>query len=455
MSRPIPRERAVVFVAGLGYGDESKGATVDYLAATIPDTVAVIRWSGGAQAAHNVRHGDRHHTFRQFGSGTLLDVRTILRAPMLVNPILLAVEAAELAAKGIQNPLGLIVADAWCLVTTPIHIAMNRARELARGELRHGSTGLGIGETVAYDLAVRQHAKTGEAVGNFRVLADARVPALTMGALRDRAETISTLDALARYARPLLDAVDDPDAQHESVHIMADELCAIAAHVAIVDEIDSFVGTAMDLGSVIFEGSQGLLLDEWHGFHPHTTWSTVTPRGLVDGLRAGGRDPYVLGLTRTYSTRHGAGPMPTQDDRLELPEPDNREGRYQGGWRMGHLDLPALRYASAVAGQVDGVGVSHMDMLPAAREAGIPLMVADTWNGKLHPLMADRSHDLTRLDKLTSLASTATPDLQPAPEDPQQLLELIAGAVGAPIALTADGPRRMDRTLVSMDGSVR
>ncbi|MFZ2242157.1 MAG: adenylosuccinate synthetase, partial [Gordonia amarae] len=68
---------APIIVVGLGYGDESKGATVDYLASTIRDTAAVVRWSGGAQAAHNVCHGPRHHTFRQFGSGTLRGVRTI------------------------------------------------------------------------------------------------------------------------------------------------------------------------------------------------------------------------------------------------------------------------------------------------------------------------------------------------------------------------------------------
>ena len=87
--------RQTIIVAGLGYGDESKGATVDYLAAALPDVVAVVRWSGGAQAAHNVRHGHRHHTFSQFGSGTFCDVRTILRAPMLVNPILLVAEAGQ------------------------------------------------------------------------------------------------------------------------------------------------------------------------------------------------------------------------------------------------------------------------------------------------------------------------------------------------------------------------
>lgn len=98
--------RQTIIVAGLGYGDESKGATVDYLAAALPDVVAVVRWSGGAQAAHNVRHGHRHHTFSQFGSGTFCDVRTILRAPMLVNPILWSPRPTPWSPKGSSTRWG-------------------------------------------------------------------------------------------------------------------------------------------------------------------------------------------------------------------------------------------------------------------------------------------------------------------------------------------------------------
>lgn len=442
--------RQAIVVVGLGYGDESKGASVDYLAATIPDTAAVVRWSGGAQAAHNVRHGHRHHTFHQFGSGTFLDVRTILRAPMLVNPILLAAEASALEALAVRDPLSLIVADAACLVTTPIHIAMNRARELARGAARHGSTGLGVGETVAYDLAVRSRARRGDVIGNFVAPGDApSVPALTLGMLRDRTATITALDAMARYAAPLLDAVDDADARHESVSEMADALCDVVEHIGITDDVDGLLVTTLDSGTVLFEGSQGLLLDEWHGFHPHTTWSTVTPRHLVADLEASGRTPYVLGLTRTYATRHGAGPFPTEDGDLVLPEPDNREGRYQGGWRTGHLDLPALRYAAKVAGRVDGVAVSHLDQVPTAAAGAAPLMFADRWSGQGDPLPFDLRHDLGRLEHLTRLAQVAQPELIPLPGDVDEVLDLISAAVGAPVALTSAGPTRGDRTLVS------
>ncbi|WP_430594738.1 adenylosuccinate synthetase [Isoptericola sp. QY 916] len=445
--------RQAIVVVGLGYGDESKGATVDHLAASTPDAVAVVRWSGGGQAAHNVRHGARHHTFRQFGSGTFLDVRTVLRAPMLVDPVLLAAEAHALEGQGVHDPLGLVVADARCLVTTPVHAAMNRARELARGAGRHGSTGLGIGETVAYDLAVRARARAGDAVGNFTAPAAApRGSAPTLATLRDRRRTVAALDALARYAAPLLESVDDGDVAHPSVSEMASLLCAIAGDVEITDDIDRRLGDALGAGTVLFEGSQGLLLDEWHGFHPHTTWSTVTPRHLVRELEAAGHRPFVLGLTRTYSTRHGAGPMPTEDAGLVLPEPDNREGRYQGGWRTGHLDLPALRYASRVAGRLDGVAVSHLDAIAAAAAAGTPLQVAGSWGGDRQPLTFAAHPDLARAERLTAAAASALPDLAPLPDDPAAVLRLVEDAVGAPVVLTADGPRRTDRSPRVGDG---
>jgi adenylosuccinate synthase len=435
---------APVVVVGLGYGDEAKGATVDFLASQIPDTTAVVRWSGGAQAAHNVCHGVRHHTFRQFGSASLLDVRTILRAPMMINPLSLAAEAGELEALGVVDPLALITADAHALVTTPIHVAMNRAREVLRGNARHGSTGEGIGETTAYAIAVAERARAGDVIGNFPVLADApAVPAPTMATLRDRTATLRSLDALATYADPLLTAAGDDVGALPPIETIADVLCEIAGQIRIVDDIDTHLADALSAGTVLFEGSQGVLLDEWNGFHPYTTWSTIVPTDLVDWLTSSGHKPYVLGLTRSYATRHGAGPMPTEDPVLDLPDLHNREGRYQGAWRTGHLDLPALRYAAAVAGPLDGVAVSHLDVLGT-----VALQVADTWAGQSHPLTPTHTDDTAPLEQLTALASQAQPDYRPLPVGVDAVTDLIAEATGAPVVITAMGPRRTDRSIL-------
>jgi adenylosuccinate synthase len=404
----------------------------------------VVRWSGGAQAAHNVCHGARHHTFRQFGSASLLDVRTILRAPMMVNPLSLAAEAGELEALGVVDPLGLITADARALVTTPIHVAMNRAREALRGNARHGSTGEGIGETTAYALAVAERAPAGAVVGNFPILTDApAVPAPTLATLRNRCATIRSLDALAAFADPLLIAAGHGSGSLPSIETIADALCDIAGQINIGDDIDAHLAAAMSAGTVIFEGSQGVLLDEWNGFHPYTTWSTIVPTDLIGRLTRIGYDPYVLGLTRCYATRHGAGPMPTEDPALDVPDVHNREGRYQGAWRAGHLDLPALRYAAAISGRLDGVAVSHLDVLET-----VGLQVADTWAGKSQPLTPAGARDTAALAQLTALASRARPDYRPVPVGIDAVTDLIAGATGASVVITAAGPRRTDRRIL-------
>ncbi|HEY8077289.1 MAG TPA: adenylosuccinate synthetase, partial [Labilithrix sp.] len=141
----------VTLIAGLGYGDEGKGTTVDFLA-RVAKTRLVVRYNGGAQAAHNVVDGERHHTFAQLGSATLSGVPTLLSRHVLVNPIALFAEARHLEAIGVRDPLGMLRVEADALVTTPFHVAANRLREMSRSG-RNGSCGMGIGETMGDSLA--------------------------------------------------------------------------------------------------------------------------------------------------------------------------------------------------------------------------------------------------------------------------------------------------------------
>ena len=309
-----PFEDRDIVVVDLGFGDAGKGATVDWLCSDQADlgVAAVVRFNGGAQAAHNVTVGERHHTFSQFGSGTLSGVPTFLSRFVLVEPIALAREARALEALGVRNPFDLIRIDVRALLTTPIHVAANRAREDARGGNRHGSCGKGIGETAAYALEV----------ANAPTVGDCRRP----DSLRRK------LSALATFYGPLI-----AESRHgfPPIDDMVDMYAEFGAVVDIADP--DALGALGARGRLVFEGAQGVLLDEWRGFHPHTTWSTVEPsnaRAMIDEL---GRDSYVLGVTRTYMTRHGAGPFPTEDPELAkvLPELHNGTGEYQGGFRMG------------------------------------------------------------------------------------------------------------------------
>jgi adenylosuccinate synthase len=347
-----------VVVVGLGFGDEGKGAVVDALCADLP-TEAVVRFNGGAQAAHNVVADGRHHTFSQFGSGTLAGVPTHLSRFVLVEPFALAEEARRLTAAGVADPLRLVSVAGSALLTTPFHIHANRAREDARGDRRHGSCGKGIGETVWYSLL--GGAARGDRVEGQRVLGTPGAPPRVADCARPDVLR-RKLDALARFYAPLA----------RPRHTVA-ELVAVyrdfADAVRVTD--DDEVHRLADRGRLVLEGAQGVLLDQHHGFHPHTTWSNTTPVNARELL--GGRAHTVVGVTRTYHTRHGAGPLPTEDPALldRYPERHNGTGDYQGAWRVGHLDAALLDRAIAVCGGVDALAVTHLDA-PTPSVVGAP-----------------------------------------------------------------------------------
>ena len=127
-------------------------------------------------------------------------------------------------------------------------------------------------------------------------------------------------------------------------------------------------------GTLVFEGAQGVLLDEWRGFHPHTSWSSINRAAVAAVLADAACDAPVtyLGVLRAYLTRHGNGPLPTEDASLDcLAEPHNRSDGWQGRFRRGQPDAVMLRYALAVAGQLDGLVVSHLDVFDPAGQTAL------------------------------------------------------------------------------------
>src|SRR5438105_63617 len=168
-------KRAIITV-GLGFGDEGKGATVDYLARKL-EADLVVRYCGGSQAGHTVQLPDgRRHTFSQFGAGTLArpgaPPRTYLGPAVILDPPAILREAAHLAELGVDHPLGLLTVHPRCLVTTAWHRALNRRRGRARGGDRHGSCGQGIGEARRYWLEHGPDAVVAADLGEPEVLRD-------------------------------------------------------------------------------------------------------------------------------------------------------------------------------------------------------------------------------------------------------------------------------------------
>ncbi|MGI5152763.1 adenylosuccinate synthetase [Plantactinospora sp. CA-294935] len=402
-------------VVDLGYGDAGKGTTVDWLCAREPVT-AVIRFNGGAQAAHNVVTPDgRHHTFAQFGSGTLRGVPTHLSRFVVVDPLALAAEAAALARSGVPDPFGLLTVDGDALLATPWHRAANQLRELRRGADRHGSCGVGVGETMAY---AQRHPDAPR-------VADVRDPVRLrrrLTRLRDR-----LTDELGPIDAPPLD----------------DVLAAFRAFGEAVAVVD---GTAvrrrlLRAGPCVFEGAQGVLLDEWRGWHPYTTWSTTTFDNAATLLAEADRSALRLGVVRTYTTRHGAGPFVTEDPALRLPEPHNGTGCWQGPFRVGHFDAVAHRYAVQVCGGVDALAVTHADA--PDREPALRICTGyEVARAPLFRLIPGPARDLAHQAELTALLHRARPAVLFRPDD---WPTTIGALLDLPVLMTSFGPRATDK----------
>ncbi|WP_329017318.1 adenylosuccinate synthetase [Micromonospora rifamycinica] len=406
-----------VIVVDLGYGDAGKGTVVDWLCAT-RHVHTVVRFNGGAQAAHNVVRPDgRHHTFAQFGAGTFHPgVRTHLARQQVVDPLALAAEADHLASVGVPDALDRLTVDGEALLATPYHRAANRLREIARGAARHGSCGLGVGESVRYGLAHPDEAPR---------VADCRDPEL----LRHRLTVLR--DRLTAELGPL----DAPP--------VADCLPAFtgfADRVAIVDR--SYLAGVLRAGTCVFEGAQGVLLDEWHGFHPYTTWSTTTFANAETLLAEAGAagSAYRLGVVRTVTTRHGPGPLVTEDRSLPLTDPHNPTNPWQGRFRFGHFDAVAHRYALDVAGGVDGLALTHLDLAgPGPDRPALRLCRGYEGVDRLRP---GPPGDLDRQAALTARLLRARPVYDAPPAD---WPAAVAGALAAPVVLTSHGPTAADK----------
>jgi adenylosuccinate synthase len=340
-------KKAIVTV-GLGFGDEGKGATVDFLAREL-DADLVVRYCGGSQAGHNVELPDgRRHTFSQFGAGTLAGARTYLSQHVVIHPGALEAEAEHLESLGVRRPLEKHFVHPAALVTTDFAQAMNRLRELARGDARHGSCGHGIGETRSYWL------KYGE-------------DAITAGDLADRGVLWDKLEL--QRQRLLLElqtiSCDSPQARRLASDFFERSARDAAHQMHAVGVRLQFSATVPECRTAIFEGAQGVLLDEWRGFHPYTTWSTVTQHHALELVAEAEADELcALGVTRAYATRHGAGPFPTEDPSIELSDDGNPWNAWQHGIRFGHLDVVLLEYAiAACGGTLDGLVVNCLDQV--------------------------------------------------------------------------------------------
>jgi len=310
-------------ILGLGFGDEGKGRVVDWLASKAEAVPRVVRFSGAHQAAHHVVHSDKlDHIFAHFGSGTLRGASTFWSHFCAVAPVALMNEYTILREKGVQP---LLAIDPRCPLTTPYELAWNKNDSRVKS---HGSCGVGI-----YATRLR------EEKGFHILFEDIYHPQILK-------QKMKLLDGWGPFDGLRVDPRDVDFFLHRCNQL------ADLSGIRLEESLQEFttwpiVPSGIEL---IFEGSQGLLLDQSYGFFPHVTPSntgTQNIRALVPRT-----DLDIWLVTRAYATRHGNGPfVPFENGNHPLvklkPNPweQNGDTGMQGKFKVAPISLDHLRYA--------------------------------------------------------------------------------------------------------------
>lgn len=340
-------------VIGTQFGDEGKGKIVDYLT-RIHGTDLIVKFIGGSNPGHNIVTPDGiHHCFAQFGSGIFnSNCRTYISKYALVDPIMMLEEDEELRDKGCDSPLGRTYIDKKSLLITPFQVAANRIKEMARGDNLHGSCGKGVGEARHDYLIYKSKVPFIDNINNHKLFRKKLnfIRKLKYDEIKDLIENIEPSENLTRCVELFDEAV---------IYETMDWCDKLRSEITIVDGLKD-----VHFNNVIFEGAQGVLLDEWYGFHPHTTWATTTQKyalNLLETINFNYDDITTIGVTRSYITRHGAGPLPTEcPEKLYGYSERNCTNDWQKNFRNGYFDYVLFKYAMEVSG-IKNIALTHLD----------------------------------------------------------------------------------------------
>lgn len=343
-------------VAGLLYGDEGKGATIDFICRT-RDVELVVRYNGGSQAGHNVITPDgRHHTFSQFGSGMFVPgCLTHLSRFVLINPLNMIREERHLRELGIKDAFKRTSIDKKCVVITPFQRAVNRI--MAYGGKKN-SCQQGVGQARA------DHIRYGSRV-------------LFAGDLRSEVDTREKLSFIQKISQQNV-----PGFGLAVRHLFPQEFDCLFDQ-SIVEELAKTYCTEWPVEiisklelpnkNVAFEGAQGVLLDEVYGEVGFNTWTNTTFGNALYLLSKWTGQIKKIGVVRTYITRHGDGPLRTEDKFLDaIPEPHNCDSGPQGKFRRGKFDRKLFERSMKIV-HPDWLAVNHCDVSRGFAIGEIPL----------------------------------------------------------------------------------
>ncbi len=429
-----------IVVIGSQWGDEGKGKLVDLLT---DDVSAVVRFQGGHNAGHTLVIEGKKTVLHLIPSGILREhVQCLIGNGVVLSPEALLKEMDELEGNGIPVRKRLKISAA-CPLILQYHIALDQARERRRGKAAIGTTGRGIGP--AYEDKVARRG-------------------LRLGDLVDEKSFVAKLEEVVKFHNFSL--INYYQAQPVSFEKVRDEVLAMRdVLLPLIADIPQMLKEYSEAGkNVMFEGAQGALLDIDHGTYPYVTSSNTTAGGAAAGSGVGPcHIDYVLGITKAYATRVGAGPFPSE--LLDSDGTANEIGQYLAdkghevgattgrGRRCGWLDMVALNRACWV-NSVTGLCLTKLDVLDGLET--IRLCVAYERDGKaidVLPLSADEFEGCVPqyLDMPGWSESTlGVTEFDKLPANAQAYINKVESLAGVPIDLVSTGPDRVE-TIVRRD----
>ncbi len=421
-----------VVIIGTQWGDEGKGKLVDLLTEQVQ---AVVRFQGGHNAGHTLVIKGKKTVLHLIPSGILRDnVQCMIGNGVVLSMNALMEEIAFLESAGVSVRNRLAISEA-CTLILPSHVAIDKARESAKGAKAIGTTGRGIGPAYE-DKAGRRGLRAGDLL-NTQLFSEK---------LKELLEYHNFL-LTGLYGAPSLDY---EEILQESLKL-GEQIKPMLCDVGEVLYAHHNQG-----GNLLFEGAQGALLDLDHGTFPFVTSSSTTAGGAATGSGIGPLDlDYVLGITKAYSTRVGNGPFPSElhdayGDHLSVKghEFGATTGRKR---RTGWFDAVAMR-KSAKLNSLSGICLTKLDVLDGLDKIGI--CTGYKLNGKLTetaPLGAEQYQQCEAvIEELPGWQGESTygvTDFNQLPAQAKTYIKRIEELVGVQVTIVSTGPDR-DETII-------
>jgi len=420
-----------VVVIGLQWGDEGKGKIVDWLT----DNVAgVVRFQGGHNAGHTLVIAGKKTILRLIPSGILHPhVTCFIGNGVVVSPKALLDEIAELEKAGLDVVSRLRISEA-CPLILPYHVAIDQAREVAKGEAKLGTTGRGIGPAYE-DKVARRAIRVQDLFTRERFAAK-------LGEVLDYHNFV-----LKHYFKT---ATIDFQATLDETLLLAEKIKPMVA------DVSGQVNALMREGkSLLFEGAQAALLDIDHGTYPFVTSSNCVAGQACAGAGVGPNAlHYILGVAKAYATRVGAGPFPTElDDEVgeHLRVRGNEYGSVTGRpRRCGWFDAAALKRSVQLNG-VSGLCVTKLDVLDGLDT--VRLATGYRVKGEIRDILPVGAEALAICEPIYEEypgwkeSTVGVKSFDGLPAAAQAYLKRLQEVVGAPIDIISTGPDR-EETIV-------